>query len=103
MIIFRSEDCEVDKLGITHQKCKKTSVYLNSSNPPPSPPQQPRAINLRNNWWTFLYFTFLLVSYAVSEKYQFLKQTLSIHSQILSNYSDKAGIKTLMKVEELLV
>jgi len=29
MIIFRSEDCEVNKLSITHQKSKKKSAHLN--------------------------------------------------------------------------
>lgn len=60
-------------------------------------------LNLRDNLPTLLYFTFQLVSYGASQKHQFLKQTLSIHSQIHCNYSDIAGIKTLMKIEELLV
>jgi len=50
-----------------------------------------------------MYFTLPSVSHAVSQKYHFLKQTGGTDSQIHCNYSDRAGIKTLMKAEELVV
>lgn len=87
-LVFRSGDCEVDKqvLHIKNQKYKK-SIYLNS------PPKKSRTTDLLKNLWT-LYFTFQWVSYAVSQKYQFLEQILNIHRQ---KHCHDGGIKTPKK------
>lgn len=67
----------------------KTNKQTNKKNPT-------RTTNLWENLWR-LYFTFQSVSYAVSQKYQFLKQILNIYSQIHSHYS---GIKISKKKKQ---
>lgn len=91
-----SEDCEVDKQSITHQKCKRKSVFLNRRK------KKSRTTSLRElqNILVFYISNNFLCSFT---KYRFLKQTRCIHSQLHCDYSDIAGIRTFMKIEELLV
>lgn len=86
-----SEDHEIDNQSTTHQTCKRKSAFLNRR-------KKSRTISLRElmNILVFYISINFLCSFT---KYQLLKQTHGIHSQIHCNYSDIARIKTFMKIE----